>query len=156
MLPWLWIRACVGNSPAVVWSIPWVFFRASSAVWAPPGPIPAAAANGFCRQQQRCEFEVIPANFPAAHRISWSSRELTGGLIPALGCCLAKPLAAADTLELPLCRLKTTLHCFAFAHIWMIIFAIMKSTNLFFQLKSSGFKYVLASGFSFTSFVFVS
>lgn len=137
MLPWLlWIRAYVRKPTAVVLSVPpLVFFRASSSMWTAVWSIPAAV-NGFCRQQQQHEFDVISANFPATCRITGSSGELMGGLFSALGCCLAKLLAAADTLECSLCRLKTTLRWFMFSYIWMVILATMKSENIFFQIFS--------------------
>lgn len=113
---------------------PLVFFRASSSMWTTVRSIPAAV-NGFCRQQQQHEFDVIPTNFPATHRVVGSSGKLTGGLFSALGCCLAKLLAAANTLELSLCRFKT-LHWFMFSYIWMIILATLESENTFFQIFS--------------------
>lgn len=142
MLPWLlWIRAYVEKSTAVVLPVPPLVFLGLA--------LP-------CEQQYSLYLlllmplsDMIPANFPAAHRTQSSSGELTGGLFVALCCCLAKLLTAADTLERSLCRLKTTLHWFTFSSIWMIIFASVKSKNIFFQIKSSGFKYVAASGFSF-------
>lgn len=90
----------------------------------------------FCRQQQQHEFDVIPANFPASHRVAGSSGKVTGGLFSALGCCLAKLLAGVDTLELSLCRFKTTLHWFMLSYIWMIIPATLESENTFFQIFS--------------------